>query len=101
MEHKFIKLIFSDYVEIETERNNPLLNIIFGDLWEHLDKYDWSFYDTCTILSEKDETLQVIIGCDEYEENDEEEDYEPPRQGTVWLYFDEKLNFVESDGALD
>lgn len=98
MEHKFIQYIFNDDAEIKTERDNPHVNIIFGNLWQHLDQYDWFFYDTCVLLSEKDETIQIIVGCDEYEEG---EDYEPPRQGTVWLYFDDKLNFIESDGALD
>lgn len=103
MEHKFIQLIFNDDAEIETEKNNPYINIIFGDLWQYLDQYDWFFYDTCVLLSEKNETIQVTVGCDEYEEGEDEEgeDYEPPRQGTVWLYFDDKLNFIESDGALD
>lgn len=104
MEHSFIQLIFNDNIEIETEVDDSYVEIVFGNLQECLNKYNWSFYDNCVITSERGENIEVSVGCDEYEEEekkDEEDEYEPPRQGTVWLYFDDKLNFIESDGALD
>jgi len=96
MEYEFIKLIFLDNVEIEIEKNDSYVEIIFGNLWEYLNSYDWFFYDKCVITSEKNEDIEISIGCDEYEEDDD-----IPRQGTVYLYFNEKLNFIKSDGNLD